>query len=188
MFESGANLPSGPRFTSEVPFFCAFVVVVVGRFLSHTYAKKIVQATIGDLVVVALHGLITDADALFEPLNRLFVTILLNLSPYLKSLTPAGASRIVSLFERFARPSFLLKREDNHQFVFFLLETMNNLVQYNMHGHANLIYGLCRARKSIHDLQELQIRPSALPPTDFFPTDFWLNSWKSRLPLQVVVR
>jgi len=150
------------------------------------------DSTIGDVVIIALHGLITDADAVFEPLNRLFVTVLLNIAPYLMTTSRASSQRLVGLFERFARPAFLLRKEDNYQFIFFVVEAINAMLElHSSSGHAALIYGLCRARNSISLLKNLSLASASAAQRggqegDFYPTEFWLQSWKSRLPLQSI--
>ena len=150
------------------------------------------DSTIGDVVIIALHGLITDADAVLEPLNRLFVTVLLNIAPYLMTTSRASSQRLVNLFERFARPAFLLRKEDNYQFIFFVVEAINAMLElHSSSGHAALIYGLCRARNSIGVLKNLSLANASAWKRDrhgdFYPTEFWLQSWMSRLPLQSIV-
>lgn len=53
-----------------------------------------------------------------------------NVSPYVKALSAAAAAKLVQLFDKFAKPKFLFAAERNHRLVYFLLETFNNIIQY----------------------------------------------------------
>ena len=101
---------------------------------------------------------------------------------------------------------------------FFLLETFNNLIQYQFEGNHHLVYIIIRRRKIFRALQNLQlvvtssaesspegtIIVASLPKesftehfsvhlplstaTSFVPTTEWLMSWKKMLPFDVIVR
>lgn len=52
------------------------------------------------------------------------------------------------VFQLFSSPRFLLARPDNHVFLEHLLDTINNLVQYQYDGNGHLVYALVRRRKA----------------------------------------
>jgi High-temperature-induced dauer-formation protein len=60
--------------------------------------------------------------AQLHSLYHCFITIMVNVSPYSKSLSMTTAVKLVSLFELFTAPSFLYKDEGNYVYVALLLE------------------------------------------------------------------
>lgn len=81
------------------------------------------------------------------------------------------ATKILHLIEAFCQPTFLFAQQQNHHLIFFLLETVNNLVQVNLNnppkykkntifqyqfdGNAPLVYCVIRRRKVFHQLAAL---------------------------------
>ncbi len=63
-----------------------------------------------------------------------FLTIIANVSPYVKTFNVVSAKRLARLFVAFSTPSFLLNNETNHGLVFYLLDVFNNIVQYQFDG------------------------------------------------------
>jgi hypothetical protein len=61
-------------------------------------------------------------------------TIISNLSPYISSLSMTAALKLTKLFSHVAAPTNLLSYQPYHRFVQFLLDTFNNLVQYQYAG------------------------------------------------------
>ena len=55
----------------------------------------------------------------------------------------------------FSQPSFLFAQQQNHHLVFFLLESLNNLIQYQFDGNAPLVYCIIRRRRIFHQLAAL---------------------------------
>jgi hypothetical protein len=41
-----------------------------------------------------------------------------------------SAAKLVGLFELVSNPKFIRLKEHNHQYIFFLLELFNNVIQY----------------------------------------------------------
>lgn len=48
---------------------------------------------------------------------------------------------------------FLLARPENHTFVEHLLDTINNIVQYQYEGNGHLVYALVRRRKAVETVR-----------------------------------
>ena len=65
------------------------------------------------------------------------------------------ATKILHLVEAFSQSTFLFAQQQNHHLIFFLLETINNLVQYQFDGNAPLVYCVIRRRKVFHQLAAL---------------------------------
>ena len=78
------------------------------------------------------------------------------------------------LVEAFSTPWFLMSNQTNHNLVFFLLEMLNNLIQYQFDGNTNLVYTMIRKRTVFHQLANL--------PTDCSSIHKTVNK-KSKKPL-----
>jgi len=111
-----------------------------------------------------------------------------------------------------------MSQRDNHQYVFFLLDIFNNVIQYQFAGNCQLVYALIRRKKMFDRLKLMSIpvdgnaedvannvttevsspdgsKPSAHQNGDenvisesFVPSIDWLNNWKRRLPIGTVMR
>lgn len=62
------------------------------------------------------------------------LTIIANVSPYVKSLAVVTANKMVAMFATVSAPVFVMAAETNHTLMFYLLDTFNNLVQYQFAG------------------------------------------------------
>eukprot|EP00811_Abedinium_folium_P034699 NODE_755_length_2784_cov_3.475348.p1 GENE.NODE_755_length_2784_cov_3.475348~~NODE_755_length_2784_cov_3.475348.p1 ORF type:complete len:785 (+),score=194.49 NODE_755_length_2784_cov_3.475348:112-2466(+) len=145
-----------------------------------------------DVVVLVLHKIIFESVPKLQsgPLVEMLLTVLCNISPYIKSFAQETALKLMLLVERCARPSMLLRAECTHQYLMFLVQLLNNVVQYQYEGNTVLVYSILR-QKEIFE----QLTPSAAaggelaePASSAWDsTDAWLESFKSALPLQTVL-
>lgn len=120
----------------------------------------IFTGTHADLLIIVFHKLITTSSTKLQSLFECLLTIIVNVSPYLKTLTMVSANRLLHFFEAFSTPWFLYSNETNHHLCFYLLEIFNNIIQYQFDGNSNLIYTLLRKRHCFHQLANL--------PTDYY--------------------
>jgi len=127
-----------------------------------------------DLLIIVFHKIITSGHQRLQPLFDCLLTILCNVSPYLKSMSMTAACKLMHLVEAFSTPWFLMSNQNNHNLVFFLLEMLNNLIQYQFDGNSNLVYTLIRKRTVFHQLANL--------PTDCSSIHKTVNK-KSKKPL-----
>ncbi|XP_059180455.1 protein HID1-like [Centropristis striata] len=111
--------------------------------------------THADLLIVIFHKIVTSGHQRLQPLFDCLLTIIVNISPYLKSLSMVAASKLLHLLEAFSTPWFLFSIPQNHHLVFFLLEVFNNIIQYQFDGNCNLIYAIIRKRNVFHQLANL---------------------------------
>ncbi|KAL2916809.1 hypothetical protein HK105_203588 [Polyrhizophydium stewartii] len=88
-----------------------------------------------------------------EPL----MVVLTNASPLVKSMTATTANKMISLFDVFSSPAFLLSKEHNFRLLFYLLDMFNNIVQYQFAGNAQLIYSIVRHKERIVQLSSLTL-------------------------------
>ncbi|XP_070169242.1 protein HID1 [Polyergus mexicanus] len=111
--------------------------------------------THADLLVTVFHKIITTGHQRLQPLFDCLLTILVNVSPYLKTLSMVASTKLLHLLEAFSTPWFLFSAVTNHHLVFFLLEIFNNIIQYQFDGNSNLVYTIIRKRQVFHALANL---------------------------------
>ncbi|XP_012257162.1 protein HID1 [Athalia rosae] len=111
--------------------------------------------THADLLVTVFHKIITTGHQRLQPLFDCLLTILVNVSPYLKTLSMVASTKLLHLLEAFGTPWFLFSSPTNHHLVFFLLEIFNNIIQYQFDGNSNLVYTIIRKRQVFHALANL---------------------------------
>lgn len=99
-----------------------------------------------DLLAITLHKLVVNGAYKLVPLYSCFLTILANISPYWKSMSLVAAVKLVNLFELFASPKFLYSGESAYKHLALLLEVFNNILQYQYHGNAHLVYAIIRRK------------------------------------------
>jgi hypothetical protein len=111
--------------------------------------------THADLLIIVFHKIITTGHQRLQPLFDCLLTILVNVSPYLKTLSMVASTKLLHLLEAFSTPWFLFSSSTNHHLVFFLLEIFNNIIQYQFDGNSNLVYTIIRKRQVFHSLANL---------------------------------
>lgn len=110
-----------------------------------------------DLLIIVLHKMIVSGSEKLSPLYSCFLTIVCNVSPYGKSLCALSALKLTNLLKLFVSPKFLFAAEGNYIYVALLLETFNNIVQYQYEGNGNLIYAIVRRKEVFDFLANLNI-------------------------------
>ena len=132
------------------------LVIDIPKFWNGTYA---------DYLVLVLIQMIVDGQRRLDSLWECLLTVLSNVSPYIKTLTMVTSTRLLKLFVTLSKRSWLLSREKNHRYVFFLLETFNNILQYQFEGNTPLVYSIISYRDSFFKLLDITKPPSAVAPT-----------------------
>ena len=110
-----------------------------------------------DLLIITLHKMIVNGTEKLSALYNCFLTIICNMSPYCKTLNSTSASKLINLVSLFSSPSFLYGAESNYVYVVMLLETLNNLVQYQYEGNVNVVYAILRRRDIFDSLAALTL-------------------------------
>lgn len=113
------------------------------------------SGTHADLLITVFHKIIATGHQRLQPLFDCLLTILVNVSPYLKTLSMVAAIKLLHLLEAFSTPWFLFNSPSNHHLVFFLLEIFNNIIQYQFDGNSNLVYTIIRKRQVFHALANI---------------------------------
>lgn len=118
-----------------------------------------------DLLIVCLHKIIVSGYEKLNSVYNCFLTIICNISPYCKKLHMVSSVRLLRLFKLFAQPRYLFDNEANHHLVFFLLETFDNIIQYQYEGNQQVVYSMIQNKNVFHQLNELQLPPIRGPAT-----------------------
>ncbi|KAG5670438.1 hypothetical protein PVAND_000702 [Polypedilum vanderplanki] len=148
----------------------------LGVRLNKTYVAAVpmdipvFSGTHADLLITVFHKIIATGHQRLQPLFDCLLTILVNVSPYLKTLSMVASIKLLHLLEAFSTPWFLFSSPTNHHLVFFLLEIFNNIIQYQFDGNSNLVYTIIRKRHTFHALANI--------PTDINSINKCLNSRK----------
>lgn len=133
--------------------------------LNELYSTKVplnipaFQGCHADVMALTLHKVISDGlprtqnDALVEML----LTVLCNVSPYVKCFALESCLKLLSLIDRCSRPWYLFRSAFTHHGLVFLLEMLNNIVQYQFEGNSMLIYSILRQKEIFQQLAAIEL-------------------------------
>ena len=115
-----------------------------GEIGSHTANMKLAAvAKISDLVIVILIRLVvSQGKHLSESLVEMWLTTCANMSSFVPGLSASTSGSVLNLLQRMSRPTFLLARPNRYHSVGFLIELINNCLQYQYDSNYNLVYSL----------------------------------------------
>ena len=137
-----------------------------------------------DLLIVVIHKLLVSGSESFFPLYGSFLTVICNVSPYIKSMTATSAIKLVNLFHLFCSPKFLFNAESNHLLLSLLIESFNNVLQYQYTGNTSLVYAIICRKEDFYDLEymTLSFAIEVLPTLQVHVRNAWHRALKK--PLQ----
>jgi len=152
-------------------YLCTFVLLKLSGERSFSVALNkpyktqlpvdmpIFKGSHADLVIVTVHKLMVDGMDKLSSLYTCYLTIICNISPYCKTLCAAAAHKLVNLLELFTSPKVLFATDNNYTSVVMLLESLNNLVQYQYEGNFNLIFSILTRRRVFEWLNSFSVPP-----------------------------
>eukprot|EP00474_Spongospora_subterranea_P001333 CRZ01791.1 hypothetical protein [Spongospora subterranea] len=103
---------------------------------------KIVTSANGcfaDIFVIASCDIIS-SNAHVESLDHVLLTAMVNISPYVRELSWSASEAIVALFILLASGDIIWSTRTSPQYVMYLLEMINNLIQYQYNGNGRLFF------------------------------------------------
>ncbi|KAF4688228.1 cell wall bioproteinsis protein [Perkinsus olseni] len=121
--------------------------------------------TLADLMTLSIYRVVSDA--LFvaatakspttgaESLIDMMLTSLCNISS--------------TYWKRFSKPHWLFKGPLNHNAVFFIIESLNNVIQYQYEGNHQLVYSILRHKEVFDSLKQLKL-PKPSPSVSTVPS------------------
>ncbi|KYQ89779.1 hypothetical protein DLAC_11787 [Tieghemostelium lacteum] len=112
-----------------------------------------------DFFINVMYRLLVDTAERLESIYECILTVLSNLSPYMKNLSMVTCVKLMKLFEFLSSPRFLFQTSHNHRYVGLLLESFNHLLQYQYESNTRLIYAILRCQNQFSKLAYLKITP-----------------------------
>ncbi|KAI9273545.1 high-temperature-induced dauer-formation protein [Helicostylum pulchrum] len=110
-----------------------------------------------DYLILTIFSLIASSRGTLSTLYPALIKTITNISPYLKNLSTLTSSRLISLFNSMSAPGFLLADESNHYLIGYLLEALNNIIQFQFSNNPNLILAILRNQQKFESLADFSL-------------------------------
>lgn len=175
------------------------------------------KGSYADALTLCLYKVVSDclcipqSDALVEML----LTVLCNISPYVKCFCAECCLKLLSLVDRCGRASYLFRSAHTHHSLVFLLELLANVIQYQYEGNNMLIYSTLRQKAVFERIKNISVPANSVRDVadastangdetgatgveahgdsdgsetagKWSPTEEWLEAVKVKLPLQAI--
>eukprot|EP01133_Synstelium_polycarpum_P003611 gene3611-4138_t len=140
-----------------------FAISLNKNFSAHIVIDMPKPQGYADMVIMVLYRLIIDNNERLESIFECILTVLSNLSPYIKNLSMLTCVKLMKLFEYLSSPRFLFANPHNHRYVHLLLESFNNLLQHQYESNTRLLYAILRCQNQFSKLAYLKISPPPPP-------------------------
>ena len=112
-----------------------------------------------DLLIQSVYHLLGSTKGSLSPLYPPLIISLTNTAASWKNLAVTSSARLAQLLSSLSNPAFLLADEGNPRLLFYLLEALTNVIQYQFTSNPNLVYALVsRARPSLERLSGFTLR------------------------------
>uniref|UniRef100_A0A0G4HK78 Dymeclin n=1 Tax=Chromera velia CCMP2878 TaxID=1169474 RepID=A0A0G4HK78_9ALVE len=145
---------------------CSFILLVLSSErefavgLNEPFSEKLpielppFQGCHADLLVIVVHRVIVDASkgVVNNSLIDMLLTVLCNISAYVKSFCLESCLKILSLLDRFSKPAWVFRAPCHYHDIFFLLDTFNNIIQYQYEGNQQMVYSILRQKHLFQSL------------------------------------
>ncbi|ORY88647.1 high-temperature-induced dauer-formation protein-domain-containing protein [Leucosporidium creatinivorum] len=115
-------------------------------------SKYGVPGSLADFIIISLCTLIFTTSGRLSALYPAYVLTIDNISPLIKHLSAVASTRLTKLFLAFAAPGFLLMEEGNPRLIYYLLETFNNVIHFQLSDNPELVYALIRSHARFDQL------------------------------------
>lgn len=113
-------------------------------------AKWAVQGSAADFMIVSIYSIATTPG-----LNQLFPALTIaitNAAPHLRHIGVQASTRLLQLFKAFSAPNFLLADEGHPRLVYYLLETFNSILYYQLNENPNVVYSILQSHQDFQKL------------------------------------
>ena len=157
-----------------------------------------ITGNVSDFLIFVLHRCLLHSLDKFGSLYDCIMTILANVSPYVRSISPIASKKLVHLFDMFSSANFLLSGPENKKYLFYTLEIMNNLVQYQFRSAIHVVYELLSRAAAVDTLLKLdslvpdhaailEAKAKEAGKEEFFlPTVDWVMSWRADMKIDTL--
>jgi len=133
-------------------------------FTSRVYIDIPQPQVYSDFVLMVMYRLLVDTTERLESIYECVLSVLTNLSPYMKNLSMATCVKLMKLFEYLSTPRFLLANNHNYRYVGLLLESFNNILQHQYESNTRFIYAILRCQNQFSKLAYLKVINPVLKP------------------------
>jgi High-temperature-induced dauer-formation protein len=138
-----------------------------------------------DYIIIGLCKYIFSNANYYNALHSYFLMIISNISPYIRSMSPTTCQLLIRLIEKYSTKAWLFESEKNHYFLFYILEAINNIIQYQWQGSSYLVLSLIRKKDVLIKIFRISDQWEESRGNDWCNRD-WFESWSKRLPLDVL--
>ena len=126
------------------------------------YAKSIPSFSNGcwaDMLYLGVYALLSTSNSVgraqINLLQESYLATLANCAPLVTKFSPVTAQKLHSLFTVFSSPRYLLSKERNHVRLFYLLYTIDTVLQYQYQGNVQVVYSFVRDKEKVLALRDL---------------------------------
>lgn len=155
-------------------------------FPSITSDLPLFTGNYSDFMIISYCKLIFQARSYYSSLTNYFLMTISNVSPYIRSLTPIAALGLTRLLEKYSIRPWLLETEKNNYCLFYILETLNNIIQYQWSAASTLILNLIRKKEMVHKLFALPEKWEESKSAENWLNKSWYEAWTQSLPLDTL--
>ena len=138
------------------------------------------SGTYVDLIVVVFQQLIQSGVEWIRKSSSSLICIIYNISPYTKSLSMVGASKLLNLCEIMSTERFISSGEDNWRPLALLTQTLNNIIQYQYEGNTPLVYGIIRRHEVFRRVSKMVSSEGS------FHEEQWIKHINVQVIMQVI--
>ncbi|SBT78755.1 conserved Plasmodium protein, unknown function [Plasmodium ovale] len=158
-------------------YICLFIILkissnsVICKNLNKKYDQKIKVNSILksayhfdtyiDFLVYTLCMLVNDNIFFlkFERIVDMAITILTNISVYIKSMNTYSCECIINILKKILKKEWILSSQHHYYSLFLLLDFVNNILSHNLNDNYNLVYMIIKNKDvfaSIHNLDQVE--------------------------------
>lgn len=142
---------------SNMIYICVFIFLTLSSSrdfslgLNETFTLKLkfdipeyTPTTFGNLLIQIIYWAIQVGPRILTPLYKSLVSIISNITPYVKDLTKESSECILGLVKKFANINFLKESENNCKILANVLEAINYVLLYHDDGNEEFLVTLIK--------------------------------------------
>eukprot|EP01022_Parablepharisma_sp_SALTPOND_P000859 TRINITY_DN105156_c0_g1_i1.p1 TRINITY_DN105156_c0_g1~~TRINITY_DN105156_c0_g1_i1.p1 ORF type:complete len:1100 (+),score=45.85 TRINITY_DN105156_c0_g1_i1:99-3302(+) len=165
-----------------------------GTYLATPFSEEITfdlplfQGSYGDLLILLLHRGLQTGYLIGSSLQQSFLSILYNVSPFLRNLTIQSVMAIFQLIAFYSSPKWLLKDSESFVPLKLVLDSVFNILTYNFESNSLLVFALLNQSKKYLKLADWKFSDlQGETVGEWKPTEEWFNDHKAQLPLKPIL-
>lgn len=107
-----------------------------------------------DYMIISLCNLIESESEELVSFREIALTIIANLSPYIKSTSALTATKLLSVYELVSNKEYLMKDVNHQKQVVLILDTFKNFLQYQYDGNFHVFHSILKHKDSFFELND----------------------------------